>query len=91
MLLRNTVSKILVVVSNKFCHKVRLSHNYAAPASGNISYVALVAPAPVAPAPVAPAPILLYSRENFLNKLKFKHMLKLCCSFDSVRFTLLKI
>jgi hypothetical protein len=31
------------------------------------------------------------ARQNFLNKLKFKYMLKLPPSFDSVRFVLLKI
>jgi hypothetical protein len=31
------------------------------------------------------------ARQNFLNELKFKHMLKLSCSYDSVRFVLVKI
>jgi hypothetical protein len=31
------------------------------------------------------------ARQNFFNELKFKHMLKLSCSYDSVRFVLLKI
>jgi hypothetical protein len=31
------------------------------------------------------------ARQNFKNKLKFKYMLKLSCSYDSVRFLLLKI
>jgi hypothetical protein len=37
--------------------------------------------------------LLPYSiaRQNFWNELKFKHMLKLSCSFDSVQFVLLKI
>jgi hypothetical protein len=35
----------------------------------------------------APAPTLLYiARQNFKNEHKFKHRLKLSCSFDSVRF-----
>jgi hypothetical protein len=43
--------------------------------------------AALAPAAPAPAPTLLY----FRKELKFKHMLKLSCSFDSLRFMLLKI
>jgi hypothetical protein len=37
--------------------------------------------------------LLLYwiPRKNLKNELKFKHMLKLSCSFDSVPFILLKI
>jgi hypothetical protein len=56
-------------------------HFYAAPAPGK-NFDA---------APAAPAPTLLYSKAKFLNLLKFKHMLKLCCSDDSVRFVLVKI
>jgi hypothetical protein len=52
-------------------------HFYAAPApSENFD---------AAPAAPAPAPTLLYS------KAKFIHILKLFCSYDSVRFILLKI
>jgi hypothetical protein len=32
----------------------------------------------------APAPTLLNSKAKFLKRSKFKHMLKLFCSFDSV-------
>jgi hypothetical protein len=39
----------------------------------------------------APAPTLLHSKAKLKKKLKFKHMLKLPPSFDSVRFILLKI
>jgi hypothetical protein len=49
-------------------------HLYAAPTPG-INFDA---------APAAPAPTLLYSKTKFLNKLKFKHMLKLSCPYDSV-------
>jgi hypothetical protein len=31
------------------------------------------------------------ARQNFLNELKFNRLLKLCCSFDYVRFVLVKI
>jgi hypothetical protein len=36
--------------------------------------------------------LLLYSiaRQNFENELKVKQMLKLSCTFDSVRFILIK-
>jgi hypothetical protein len=47
--------------------------------------------APAAPAAPAQAPTLLYSKAKFLKRLKFIHMLKLFCSYDSVRFLLLKI
>jgi hypothetical protein len=49
------------------------------------------APAPGENFDAAPAPTLQYSKAKFLNELKFKHMLKLSPSFDSVRFILLKI
>jgi hypothetical protein len=39
----------------------------------------------------APAPTLLYSKAKFFNEQTFEHMLKLCCSYDSVRFVLVKI
>jgi hypothetical protein len=42
--------------------------------------------APASAAPAAPAPTLLYARQNFKNDLKFKHMLKLYCLYDSVRW-----
>jgi hypothetical protein len=64
-------------------------HFYAAPAPdpapGKNFYAA---PDPLAP---APAPTLLYRKEKFLKQLKFKIMFKLSCSYDSVRFLLLKI
>jgi hypothetical protein len=56
-------------------------HFYAAPALGKIFDAA----------PAAPAPTLLYSKTKFLNELKFEHMLKLPCPYDSVRSLLLKI
>jgi hypothetical protein len=49
-----------------------------------------------APAPdkifcyAAPAPTLLYSKAKFLKRNEGKQMLKLFCSFDSIRFILLK-
>jgi hypothetical protein len=52
-------------------------HFYAAPAPGE-NFDA---------APAAPAPTLLYSKAKFLKR----HMLKLFCSYYSVRFLLLKI
>jgi hypothetical protein len=55
-------------------------HFYAAPAPGKNFDAA-----------PAPAPTLLNSKAKFLKRSKFKHMLKLVCSFDSVRFILLKI
>jgi hypothetical protein len=55
---------------------------YAAPAPGK-NFDA--APTPAAPTPAAPALTLPYS------KAKFHHMLKLSCSYDSVRFRFLKI
>jgi hypothetical protein len=58
-------------------------HFYAAPAPGKSFDPAL--------ASAAPAPTLLYSKATFKKKLKFKPMLKLSYSFDSVRFFLLKI
>jgi hypothetical protein len=67
-----------------------LHHFYAAPAPGeNFN----AAPAPAAPAAPAPAPTLLYSKAKFLKRTKVYtySMLKLFCSYDSVRFLLLKI
>jgi hypothetical protein len=58
-------------------------HFYAAPAPGEKFYAA---PAPAAPAP-APAPTLLYSKATFLKRTK---VYTLFCSYDSVRFLLLK-
>jgi hypothetical protein len=57
---------------------------YAAPAPGENFDAAPAVPAP------APAPTLLYSKAKFSKELKFIHMLKLFCSYDSVRFLLLK-
>jgi hypothetical protein len=37
------------------------------------------------------APNLLFSKAKLLKRTKVKHILKLSCSFDSVRLTLLKI
>jgi hypothetical protein len=53
-------------------------HFYAAPAPDkNFD----TAPAPA----LAPAPTLCIARQTFKNELKFRHMLKLSCSNDSVR------
>jgi hypothetical protein len=60
-------------------------HFYAAPAPGKNFDAAPAAPAP------APASTLLNSKAKFLKRSKFKHMLKLFCSFYSVRFIMLKI
>jgi hypothetical protein len=60
-------------------------HFYADPAPGKNFDAAPAAPAP------APTPTLLYSKTKFFNELKFKHILKLSCSYDSVRFVLVKI
>jgi hypothetical protein len=57
-------------------------HFYAAPAP---------APGKNLDAAPAPAPTLLFSKAKFLNQLMFKHILKLSCSYDSVRYLLLKI
>jgi hypothetical protein len=55
-------------------------HFYAAPAPGKIFDAA-----------PAPAPTLMYSKAEFLNTLKFKQIIKLSFSYDSVRFIYLKI
>jgi hypothetical protein len=56
---------------------------YAAPAPGkNFNE----APAPVGP---APAPTLLYRKAKFLKRTKVYTFI--CCSYDSVRFILLKM
>jgi hypothetical protein len=62
----------------------------------SVGYLLYAAPAPALgknldAAPAAPAPTLLNSKAKFLKRSKFKHMLKLFCSFDSLRFILLKI
>jgi hypothetical protein len=53
-------------------------HFYAAPDPGKNFYA-------------APATTLLNNKAEFLKRSKFKHMLKLFFSFDSVRFILLEI
>jgi hypothetical protein len=53
-------------------------HFYAAPAPGKIF--------DADPAPAATVPTLLNCKAKFLKRSKFKHMLKVFCSFDAVRF-----
>jgi hypothetical protein len=62
-----------------------LHHFYAALAPGENFDSAPAAPAP-APAP-APVPTLLYSKAKIFYELKFMHMLKLFCLYDSVQCT----
>jgi hypothetical protein len=43
-------------------------------------------------APAAPSPTILYSKATFKKRsLDYTHMWKLSCSYESVRFVLLKI
>jgi hypothetical protein len=72
-----TLSPILLDIIIKFS-VAEPHHFYAAPAPGK-NFDA------------APAPTLLNNEAEFLKRSKFKHMLKLFCSYDSVRFILLKI
>jgi hypothetical protein len=51
------------------------------------------APAPGKNFDAAPAPPLMYSKAKLFKQMKFKHMLKLSCSYGSgsVRFIVQKI
>jgi hypothetical protein len=50
----------------------------------------LCAPGKIFDAAPALAPTLLNNKAEFLKRFKFKQILKLFCSFDSVRFILYK-